>query len=473
MVGGKLVENLLFEKSGSIASAMHKIDINGLGIVFLVDEQNRFSGTVTDGDIRNAVQRGVRIESSAAEIANKTPVTISEGADKVKAVKFLLNDRSVLEKIPKYGSLKIPVLNDGHEIVDVVYLHFKEEQPAASRTSPKHESIKKVLVIGGAGYLGSELCKQLLECGYSVRVLDNLMCGDSGIKKIYGHENFELVKGDMRNITIVMDAVQDVDAVIHLAAIVGDPACKIDPRKTIEVNNFSTKMIGEICKYDQINRLVFASTCSVYGASDGNDFLTEDSQLNPVSLYADMKIRSEKSLLELSDGNFSPTILRMPTLFGASNRMRFDLVINKLSAQAANGENVTISGGGQWRPFLHVRDAAKFYIQALRLPIDKVGNLVVNIGSDNLNHRIGEIGEAIKRVKPSSRVVIDESDVDKRNYRVDFTLCKRVFAIEPEVTIEDGIREILTLDKRILNEYRAPIYSNLEIANSQRELTEG
>ncbi|MEX2704317.1 MAG: NAD-dependent epimerase/dehydratase family protein, partial [Candidatus Freyrarchaeum guaymaensis] len=181
-----------------------------------------------------------------------------------------------------------------------------------------------------------------------------MIYGDSGIRNLYDHPDFEFIKGDICNINDVMDAIRDIDAVVHLAAIVGDPSCTRIPERAIGINYLATKALAETSKYFQVNRFIFASTCSVYGTSPVPDaLLSEESTTNPLSLYAEMKLKAEQALREIADGNFSPTILRFGTLYGVSPRMRFDLVINLLTAKAIFDKKITIEGGLQWRPFVH------------------------------------------------------------------------------------------------------------------------
>jgi len=250
--------------------------------------------------------------------------------------------------------------------------------------------------------------------------------------------NFKLIVGDIRHIEDITKAIQGVDAVVHLAGIVGDPACALYPLSTIEQNYLSTVLLAKICKYNQINRFVFASSCSVYG--QGKEILDEDSSLSPVSLYARDKINSEKALLELEDENFSPTILRMGTIYGMSYRPRFDLVLNIITALAATKGEFTINGGDQWRPMVHVADAASAYVLALESSLDDVKGQVFNVGSEEQNYRIIELGETVRRMIPS-KMIISEDNVDKRDYRVDFGKIRKLGFIAKH-TIEEGVGEI-------------------------------
>ena len=324
--------------------------------------------------------------------------------------------------------------------------------------SPPEGEINQVLVIGGAGYIGSALVQRLLAQGYRVRVLDLLLYGDAPIVEFYGDPNFGLIRGDFRNIHTVVSACKDVDAIVHLGAIVGDSACSIDEDLTIEINLRATRTIAEIGKGFGVKRFVFASTCSVYGASD--EILDERSALNPISLYARTKIESEKVLLSMTDASFAPTILRFGTVYGLSGRPRFDLVVNLLAAKAIQDGEAGIFGGKQWRPFVHVRDVAEAIILTLQAPFCNVRGEILNVGSNQQNFQIADLGLIIKEMIPAARV-INQPNEDNRNYRVRFDRIAETLQFQPRYTLRDGITEIkeaYTSGK--ITDYRDPHYSN-------------
>jgi len=318
--------------------------------------------------------------------------------------------------------------------------------------------MKKVLVTGGAGYLGSVLCRRLLKIGYKVRVLDKLLYGDSGIEELYKDKNFEFINGDIRNISTVADSIKGVDSVIHLAAIVNDPSSSLYPNKTMEINYFATKFIAEICKYYGINRFIFASTCSVFGASTSEKLLIESSATNPVSVYGKSKLLAENAILNLTDENFSPTVLRMATLHGVSPRMRFDLAVNLMTAQAKYEGKYNIFGGDQWRAFCHIDDAVSAYIMCLEAPIKDIKGELINVCTENMT--ILDLGEKIRDIVPLSEINIDKKNVDKRNYRVSNKKIKGIFNFKLTRSIEDSIREIWNSD---YTNFRYPIYDNYEV----------
>jgi len=220
-------------------------------------------------------------------------------------------------------------------------------------------------------------------------------------------------------------------------------------------------VLAEACKYHQINRFIFASTCSVYGASKSpDDRLDEKSPLNPVSLYAEMKLKSENGLFELMDDNFSPTILRLSTVYGWSPRMRFDLVVNILTAKAIFDKKITIFGGEQWRPNVSVKDVANAFITCIESPIDKVGGEIFNVGSDKENYKIKELGEIIHTVIPHADVETIENE-DDRNYRIDFTKISKVLGYKTQHTIAESVAEIKSeIDRGLVDDYESKKYSN-------------
>ncbi|MCS6882919.1 MAG: NAD(P)-dependent oxidoreductase [Oscillochloridaceae bacterium] len=328
-----------------------------------------------------------------------------------------------------------------------------------SAQSVRGESAQRILVIGGAGYIGSALLPMLIERGYRVRLLDLLLFGTEPIKDVLNHPNLEIIRADFRNVDEAVRAMRDVDAVIHLGAIVGDPACTVHEELTIEVNLMATRMLAEVAKGSGVERFIFASTCSVYGASD--EVLHERSALNPVSLYARSKIASERVLLQLASERFAPVILRFGTVYGFSGRTRFDLVVNLLTAKALIEGKITVFGGDQWRPFVHVADAALAVVHSLEAPLAVVRSEIFNVGSNEQNYTIRQIGELIHRMVPSAELVELGNDGDRRNYRVNFDKIRRMLGYAPRWTVEDGVRQVLDAFARgEIEDYRDARYCN-------------
>jgi nucleoside-diphosphate-sugar epimerase len=324
---------------------------------------------------------------------------------------------------------------------------------------PRDSSLQNVLVIGGAGYIGSAVVTRLLDRGYRVRVLDLMAFGKEPLRAVLDHPRLEIMKADFFQVTKVVEAMQDVQAVIHLGAIVGDPASALNEELTVGVNVTATRMIAEVAKGNRAQRFIFASTCSVYGASD--EFLDERSMLNPVSLYARSKIAAEKVLRGMSDDHFAPTILRFGTIYGLSGRTRFDLVVNLLSAKAQTEGQITVFGGDQWRPFVHVDDAARAVLAVLEAPLPEVRNQVFNVGSNEQNYTIQQVAEIIHRMLPQAQLVDMGSDADRRNYRVNFDKIRNTLGFLPEWTVEQGVQQVIeAIRTGKVNDYRATKYSN-------------
>ncbi len=324
---------------------------------------------------------------------------------------------------------------------------------------PKPRTLRTILVIGGAGYIGSVLVRKLLDRGYYVTVLDALVYGDRAIRDLYEHERFEFIYGDLRDIEAVTRALQYADAVVHLGALVGDPACALDEKLTVEINLAATRMIAEAARGAGIQRYIFASTCSVYGASD--ETLDERSALNPVSLYARSKIASERTVLALNSDRFATTVLRFATVYGLSPRPRFDLVVNTLAAQAVCERSISIFGGSQWRPFVHVDDVAEAIVHCLQAPRAVVQGEVFNVGSDEQNYQILQLGDLMQQLIPGVRVVRNGDDQDRRNYRVSFGKIRSRLGFVPRRTVADGILEVKSaIESGAVADFRAACYSN-------------
>jgi nucleoside-diphosphate-sugar epimerase len=327
---------------------------------------------------------------------------------------------------------------------------------------------EKVLVIGGAGYIGSALVERLLELDYQVRVLDLLLYQDNSIAEFLKHPAFELVQGDFRQIDTVVHAAQGVDSIVHLGAIVGDSACALCEDLTIEINLRATGTIAEVGKGFGVKRFVFASTCSVYGASD--EILNERSVLRPISLYARTKMESEKLLLNMADSSFAPTILRFGTIYGLSHRPRFDLVVNLLAAKAIQDGEVGIFGGRQWRPLVHVKDVAAAIVLTLQAPRDTVSGQIFNVGSNEQNYQIADLGRIIKEMVPAANLVTQPIE-DNRNYRVRFDKIHNMLNFQPRYTVQDGVAEIVNaFASGRITDYRKAQYSNFGFLKQNNEL---
>jgi nucleoside-diphosphate-sugar epimerase len=323
-----------------------------------------------------------------------------------------------------------------------------------------------VLVTGGAGYIGSVTVARLLASGRAVRVLDSMLFGDDALSSLAGDPALEIVRGDVRDAAVVRRAVEGVEQVVHLARLVGDPACALDPALTRAVNVDATRTVAEACRAAGVRRLVFASTCSVYGAA-GEDWLDEDAATSPVSLYATTSLESERLLVEvLAGSNVELVMLRFATVFGLSPRMRFDLVVNLLTAKALREKVIEVHGGDQWRPQVHVDDVARVLLVALDHP--RAAGRTFNVGGDALNFRIAPLAQTIADRFPGTRLVVSETR-DPRSYRVAFGRLERELGFVPEHGLESGVDEIARwLESKNGVDYSAAIYSNVRTLEAAR-----
>jgi nucleoside-diphosphate-sugar epimerase len=330
-----------------------------------------------------------------------------------------------------------------------------------------------VLVIGGAGYIGSHAVEQLLRNGYSVRVLDKLMYGDESLRDFRTHRQFEFIEGDATDIRKLTLAMRDASSVIHLAGLVGDPACAVDPQFTRHTNIVATRMAKDVAQALGVHKFIFASSCSVYGVSD--EEVDEFAKLSPVSLYAQTKIDSEQELLSSSRDDFFVTVLRFATVFGHSRRPRFDLVANLFTAQAVTDGLVTVIGPHQWRPFVHVRDLARAIVMVLKADPVTVQSQVFNVGDARLNMTILQLAEAVRKIASETRAVeisVTDNVNDRRNYAVSFKKIRDVLGFQAETLMEDGIREMLEHFRHgDYAHYRGEIYSNVEMTKKALALS--
>lgn len=324
------------------------------------------------------------------------------------------------------------------------------------------ESPRYTLVTGGAGYVGSLVVLELLGRGHRVRVLDCLLHG--GVPSLlgaWGRPGFEFIAGDVRDPMAREAALADVDAVVHLAAIVGDPACAREPDAARSVNLDATGSLLEECERLGIRRVVFASTCSNYGRMADGRLATEEFELRPVSLYAETKVAAEQAVLAKARNGLEACCLRFATVYGSSPRMRFDLTVNEFTRDLVLGDELVVFGEQFWRPYIHVRDAARAIAVALDAPRDRIDGEVFNVGATGENYRKLDIVELLQRRLPKARVRFVHKDEDPRDYRVAFDKIDATLGFRPEYTVSDGINEVMALvSSGILGDPRGEIFRN-------------
>jgi len=322
----------------------------------------------------------------------------------------------------------------------------------------------KVLVTGAAGYIGSVLVRLLIDDRHEVIGLDNLSWGAESVQELITHPLFELIEEDIRNNDSIEKIIQGVkpDAIVHLAAIVGDPACKKFSDDAKEINLVASKKLVDLADEAGVDKFIFASTCSNYGKMDGVDIVDENSKLSPVSLYAETKVEFEEYLRNKSFSKTSPCILRFSTVYGKSSRMRFDLTVNEFSRDLYLGKELEIYGPQFWRPYCHVDDLARSVIYVLNADNSSVNKEVFNVGDTKENYQKGMIVKEIQEIVKDAKIKYVDKTEDPRDYRVDFTKISEILNFEITKTVPDGIKEVIELidTEEITNPYD-PKYSNI------------
>lgn len=321
--------------------------------------------------------------------------------------------------------------------------------------------IETVLVTGGAGYIGSMLVGELLKKGYYVKIYDKMLFGRESLASFKSSPRLQIIEGDILDTASFERSMVNVDTVIHTAAIVGEAACSTNQDLAIRTNYLGAVNMAKVSKSYGVKRFVYFSTCSAYGKSDDEAEVDESSPLRPVDFYGETKIYAERDIIRLTDENFFPTILRLSTVYGLSHRMRFDLVVNIFSKKAHSDRKITIFGGNQWRPLIHVSDVVRAVLTVLEAPLSKVGGRIFNVGGDVENYLISDLGDLIKKVFPEVQVETLGTMTDQRSYRVKFKKVERELGFHPKYTVLDGMREIKeALDKGIFPDVEDQRYYN-------------
>ena len=299
-------------------------------------------------------------------------------------------------------------------------------------------TIKRVVVTGGSGYIGSVLCQKLVDAGFEVCVLDRFFFGDT----IPKNEFIQKIKVDSRDLSI--DLLEGAYAVLDLAAISNDPAGELDPVKTLDINYRARRRLQELASAAKVERYILASSCSVYGFQDG--ILDETSPVNPLTTYAEANILAENSALELlsKDTDMAVTLFRQATMYGLSPRMRFDIAVNGMTLGMWQKGNIPmLRDGTQWRPMIHIRDTSKAFIAALAAPIDVVNGQLFNVGSNEQNYQIMQCAELVAKGMGIPFKFEWYGHPDHRSYQVNFDKIKNTLGFTPDWTPDRAAAEIL------------------------------
>lgn len=301
----------------------------------------------------------------------------------------------------------------------------------------------RTLVTGGTGYVGMKVVEELQAAGRDVRVLDVILHGQEDLAADQRAAGVDLVVADIRDDDARRAALEGVDEVVHLAAIVGDPACALDPERSQDVNVKATQSLLADARAAGVEKLVFASTCSNYGRMDDpNVPITEDGVLAPVSLYAEQKVGMEKAILSDEYAELQPTCLRFATVYGAAPRMRFDLTVNEFTRDLWADRDLEVFGEQFWRPYIHVADAGRAVRTVLEAPREQTAGEVFNAGRSGENYTKQMLVEEIQRQVGRGNISYVKRDEDPRDYKVSFDKVREVLGFETTLTVPDGIGEI-------------------------------
>ena len=321
------------------------------------------------------------------------------------------------------------------------------------------DELKSILVTGGAGYIGSVLTHKLIESGYNVRIIDSLIYGKDGISDLISNNSVELIEKDIRDEKTLNDVVKEIDCVIHLAAIVGDPLCKKIPVAAKQINEDATKKLVTVSKKQGVKRFIFASTCSNYGSSSTT--VDENSPIQSLSLYSTTKVNSENFILSTKDSSFEPSILRFATAHGLSPRMRFDLLLQEFLRDAILDKKIKIYGPNFWRPLAHVDDISNACITAIKSSKDVISGEIYNVGHTTENYTKKMLAEIIQEFVPLTEIEIIESKRDLRTYKVSFDKIKNNLKFISKKTIRNSISDILAEIEKGSLDPKASEFSNM------------
>tara|TARA_Y100000591_G_C21807991_1_gene686095 strand:+ start:143 stop:1531 length:1389 start_codon:yes stop_codon:yes gene_type:complete len=454
---------LKINRSGSIKKALKILNQNSIfgAILNITSKRGELLGVLTEGDLRRSILSGNSLLTKVESIMNRNYFYIS--SKDLKENKFI---NSKINSDTFKNAVYLPVINDKKILRKVIHINSVKRFFGISNKIKKITKTAKssVLIIGGGGYIGSVLTSKLLQLNYRVKVLDQFFYDRNSLEKLKKNKNLKIIKDDVSNISVQVEVIKDVDCVIFLAELVGDPLCKERPEDALKTNYLSLSSMANLCSYMKIKRFVYTSSCSVYGSTSGSTLLDEKSTLNPVSHYARMKVLSEQSLLSSSSENFNPTILRLATVFGHSPRQRFDLVVNTFVKNAFFKNKLSVDGNGsQLRPNIHVKDVADAIIKIINSPINLVKGQIFNISNSKENLSIANLAKKVQKNFKNCIIDFNNKKTDHRNYKVSSKKIEQKLNYKAKISVNEGIKEIKKfLQQNSKKNFNLKKYSNIE-----------
>lgn len=420
-------KNIIVNKNTSLTKAILLMNKNSINGVFIENQKKQVIGILMDSDIRKYLLANTSIKNIKVKNIMKKNYYFIYEKNKIDKEKELIKSNKIL----------IPILYQNKKLKDYIHIQdiFKKKDDL------KINKIKKILVIGGFGYIGSILVETLIRNNFKVNVLDKNLYGNFIDKSILRNKNLKIFIGDCFDRSKLSLALNGVSDVIHLGEIVGDPAVNVNKKYSIKNNFVNTNLLINECIKHNIRKFIFASSCSIYG--DSLKLCKEDSKPNPVSLYAECKLACEKQILSFSKiKSFQPIILRISTVHGLSNRLRFDLAANKFTLYALKNKLIKLFGAESWRPFIHVKDVSNIFYRFLISKKSNLHNQIYNLGFDDENYKIIDIIKILQK-KLNFKVFNDTEFVDKRNYFVSFKKLHRKILIKKQYTLRKSIYEMI------------------------------
>ena len=448
-------------ENNTIQLAFQKLHGEHGKILTVVNNKKSLLGVISAGDLRRGILAGYNLNDKIKNIYNRNATYVyQQELEEKKLIKSNFGSGSLGDT-----TFYVPVVNDNKEVKYIIPVERVLEilENKTHKNYHNNDKLPKILIVGGAGFIGNVLASRLLKKNYCVTILDKLIYDHKVMqKKFKNKKNLNFILGDICDLNTQIKVIKEIDIVVYLAEIVGDPACSAKPEDALKTNYLSVLSFANLCSHLAIEKFIYTSSCSVYGLDKNNKLLNEKSNLNPVSHYARIKIMSEKALLSSANNNFKPTILRLGTVFGPSKRMRFDLVVNTMSKFAYFDNKIDIHGGNQWRPNIHVEDVADGIISIIKAKKKNIGNQIFNLSNDKLNLQIIQIAKKVKSVFKNAKLNIIKTSTDPRNYKVTSKKIKNKVGFVAKKSIENGLKEIKRMFKfkKIINPDNK-IYNNL------------